>query len=154
MTRFTEADLELRGFIVYGARAVKAINQAAAKMSKGKYVDADLKRKLLAARGNIEAMFEVQLLDTGLRRQPQFQFRPMDNRKFRVDVAFRRERFEQSEIIFEVQGHVHRIKAQFLRDMERHNTLTQAGWTIYYISGDMVRDGRGVELAKRIIGCR
>lgn len=109
-------------------------------------------RYLRAANGEIEAMFEVQLLELDLHRTPAFQYRPLPDRKFLLDVAFPRVKVEQSPIAFECQGNVHRIKAQFKRDMERHNLLTRAGWTMYYMSGDMIRDGRAAKFVKEVIG--
>lgn len=101
-----------------------------------------------AANGQIEAMFELQLLDAGqLGEAPVFQAPAIKGRKFKLDVAFVRRK-----IGFEVQGHVHRIKEQFLRDMKRHNMLTLDGWTMYYVSGDMVRDGSGLQLVKEVVG--
>lgn len=115
---------------------------------------------IAAMRGEPEALFRIQLLEVVLLRRPAFQYPAIPTRKFRIDVAFPAigkpgsgMPIYRPPIAFEVQGNVHRIKQQFYRDMERHNLLTEAGWTIYYVSGPMVRDGTGLELVKRIIGC-
>lgn len=138
-------------FRLGGYRTRTRIEQKVAKT-----MNADVDRKVRAAGGEIEAMFELQLLDAPLLIVPAFQLKPIANRKFMVDVAFVSGSVmaNQPGTVFEVQGHVHRIKAQFLRDMERHNLLTELGWIMYYVSGDMVRDGRGLELVKRVVGTR
>lgn len=106
-------------------------------------------RVLRAASGNIQALFELQLLDAKLNTAPRFQFKPLPHRRIRLDCAWLT---ITAYIAIEVQGMVHRIKRQFKWDCERHNLLTEAGWTMYYVTGDMVRDGSALKLAKRLIG--
>lgn len=142
--RFSED--QLRELMSRGHRAHRAAAQLA------KHVDAELERKIRAANGDIEAIFQLQLLDVSWPAlgEPRFQHPPIEGRKFRLDVAFPF-LLSRRYIGIEVQGHVHRIKHQFLRDMERHNLLTEAGWAMYYVSGDMVRDGRAAALAERVV---
>lgn len=141
-TRFTAADLARTSV---GRAALKKLNldriDRASPATK-EHTD----RLMRAAAGEIEAIFEVQLLAADLTPPPEFQYPPMTTRKIRLDVAFR-----LRKIGFEVQGHVHRIRAQFLSDMERHNLLQKAGWRLFYVSGDMVRSGRGIALVREVL---
>lgn len=157
--RFTEDDLKRAGIVIDGDRAgrkrmVDQVNKAATAEAKviRKIVDEDVQRKVLAAQGNIEALFQVQLLEVSWPAlcDPRFQWAPIESRKLRLDVAFPF-LINCKPVGIEVQGHVHRIKKNFLADMERHNLLTEAGWTMYYVSGDMIRDGRALALAKRVV---
>lgn len=146
--RFSEG--QLAEFMARGQRTQKAVD--AVEAAAVRVLKEDVDRKMRASGGDIEAMFELQLLEVKWPAlcEPRFQWPPLEGRKFRLDVAFPFV-IDIEPVGIEVQGHVHRVKKQFLADMERHNLLTEAGWTMYYVSGDMVRDGRAVALAKRVI---
>lgn len=151
MVRFTEADLAKTAA---GRRALerdKKIQQAGFKKMAAAVDREVVDRIVRAGNGEIEAILELQLLEAGLSRTPQFQYRAIPSRKFRLDVAFPPTNGYVRAIGFEVQGMVHRIKAQFKRDAERHNLLTRWGWTMYYVTGDMVRSGDALKLVKEII---
>jgi len=47
-------------------------------------------------------------------------------------------------IAVEVDGVVHRIKAQFQRDREKHNLALIAGWRVLHVSPDDVRSGKAL----------
>ena len=74
----------------------------------------------------------------------QFQYLP--TRKFKADFAW-----PDKKLALECDGMVHRIKERFEADVERHNELLMAGWRVFRVTGKMVRDGRAIELVRKII---
>lgn len=60
-------------------------------------------------------------------------------RKWRVDFLWRAQ-----GLVVEVDGEVHRIKARFHGDIEKHASLVLAGWTLLRVDGRTIRAGIAV----------
>src|SRR5262245_1384575 len=86
-----------------------------------------------------EDLFAAQLDAQGIRYVREYRFLP--GRRFRFDFAL--EPLYRS-IAVEVDGVVHRIKAQFQRDREKHNLALIAGWRVLHVSPDDVRSGKAL----------
>jgi very-short-patch-repair endonuclease len=86
---------------------------------------------------------------------PERQYKYLHDRKFKADFAWPKNMAgyppEMKPLAIEVQGMVHRVKKQFESDAVKHNTLTEAGWTIYYVTGKMIRSGDAIKLVERIL---
>lgn len=78
--------------------------------------------------------------------RPVRQHAYLPNRKFLADFAW-----PDRKLALEVDGMVHRIKARFEADAERHNTLLEAGWRVYRVTGKMVRSGAALALIERVL---
>ena len=71
-------------------------------------------------------------------------------RQWRFDFAW-----ELRLIALEVEGGTwsggrHVSGSGFEKDLLKYNAATLAGWSVYRVTGKMVKDGRALELAKRI----
>lgn len=73
-------------------------------------------------------------------------------RKWRFDFVYR-----QPAFIFEVEGGIwmrgggaHSRPANIERDIEKYNTATLAGFAIYRLTPDMIRDGRAYNLLVKL----
>jgi hypothetical protein len=109
-----------------------------------------------SAKHHLEHDFANQLQAAGI-RAPIRQFSPFPDRGIRIDFAWPVLASAYSfgdwkpGVAFEVQGMVHRIKERFKADARRHNDLVLAGWTVYYVTGDMIRDGSALKLAQAVL---
>jgi hypothetical protein len=144
MARWTADDVA--DFVKRGGRAQAAVNAAIAKAAP----------KKRSGKSELEGAFREQLRVAGV-RLPIMQYSPFPLvSNIRLDCAWPVIPSDphldwQPGIAIEIQGMVHRIKEQFKADCRRHNMLVQAGWTVYYVDGEMVRDGSALELAKAVI---
>lgn len=77
---------------------------------------------------------------------PTPQFQPFPERRFRVDFAW-----PDRRVIVEVDGEVHRIKARFHADIEKHALLVLAGWTVLRVGGREVRSGQAVQWVRQVL---
>lgn len=78
--------------------------------------------------------------------EPVRQHRSINDRKFRADFAW-----PDMMVILECDGGVHRIKARFHADIERHNLLLLAGWRVLRAGRVEIHDGRALGWLKQIL---
>lgn len=93
----------------------------------------------------LEAMVELQLRALKL-PTPVKQYRPFRDRRITLDFAW-----PDRMLAVEAHGAAHRTKERFYTDAERHNTLLEAGWKVYLVTGRMARSGESVPLLQRIL---
>lgn len=95
----------------------------------------------------LEQTFADQLREARL-PPPIRQFCPFPDRAIRLDFAWPGRATDPilPGVAIELQGMAHRIKGRFKEDHHRHNALVLVGWTVYYVNGDMVRDGSALDL--------
>lgn len=74
------------------------------------------------------------------------EYRFHETRKWRIDLAFPD---MKPPLAVEVDGAVHRIKARFHSDIEKHQALFFAGWRLLRVSTKQVRIGEAVRLIER-----
>ena len=86
-----------------------------------------------------EDLFAAQLDAQAIAYEREYRFLPA--RRFRFDFAILP---LYRCIAVEVDGAVHRIKAQFRRDREKHNLALIAGWRVLRVGSDDVRSGRAL----------
>jgi very-short-patch-repair endonuclease len=97
-----------------------------------------------------EMYFQIQA--AGL-PEPLLQFRPIKGRKYAVDFCFL-----DARLILEIEGGLgqaqsgHRSYSGVVRDIEKYNALTLAGWRVLRVTSDMVHDGRALALIERALG--
>ena len=68
----------------------------------------------------------------------EFVFHP--KRLWRIDFAW-----PERKLAVEIDSSVHRIKARFASDIEKHNALNMAGWTLLRYTARMVKAGTAIE---------
>jgi very-short-patch-repair endonuclease len=78
---------------------------------------------------------------------PMREHYPFRDRKFRLDFSW-----PDLLIALEVDGAVHRIKARFHADIERHNLLLLAGWRVLRAGREEIKDGRALGWLKQLLG--
>lgn len=78
----------------------------------------------------LEALF-MELWD-GEPPKREYKFSPISDH--RLDFAW-----PNKKVALEVDGMVHRIKARFRTDVNKHNLLMTLGWRYYRITGEMLR---------------
>lgn len=86
----------------------------------------------------IAALFALHLRADKL-PPPVPEYLPFPDRKFRIDFAWPAVKFA-----VEVDGEVHRIKARFHSDIEKHALLAMDGWVLLRVGGREVRSGVAV----------
>lgn len=90
-------------------------------------------------RSELEILFEHHIAQLRL-LAPEFEYKgAVPGREFRIDFCW-----PERKIAVEVQGMVHRIKARFKADTEKHCLLVIHGWKVLPVSGDDIRSGRAV----------
>jgi very-short-patch-repair endonuclease len=67
-------------------------------------------------------------------------------RDFRLDFAW-----PDRKLGVEVQGMAHRIKGKFHSDIEKRALAMLDGWKVLEVSGQAVRDERGIEWLKQLM---
>lgn len=92
----------------------------------------------------LEDQLNEQLKAAGLNLKRQFKWMP--NRKYRADFAH-----IESRTLVELDGAVHRIKAQWRRDMLKRQNAIQCGWRMLPIGTWQVRNGTAAELVRQVI---
>lgn len=70
-----------------------------------------------------------------------------DDRNWRIDLAW-----PQQKLAVEIDGSVHRIKARFQADIEKHQALFFAGWRLLRVSTHQVRDRVALRLIEMALG--
>lgn len=109
------------------------------------------KQATLARRkhGNVPSPIEAQMAQQlalaaaeGAIPSPVAQYKPLDDRRFRLDFAW-----PDGRLALEVDGAVHRIKGAFKKSFERQYLLLMAGWTVLHVGGDEVRSGKALQWA-------
>lgn len=90
-------------------------------------------------------VLRIQMISAGL-PEPYREHVFHDTRNWRIDLAY-----PDRRLGIECDGGVHRIKARFLRDIEKHNALVMCGWRHIRVTPAMVRDGSALELVKVFI---
>lgn len=86
----------------------------------------------------LEIMMEEQIIGSDLPR-PTREYRALPNRKYRMDFAW-----PDCKFALECDGSVHRIKARFLSDIERHNLITLAGWKVLRVGRLQIKSGQAM----------
>ncbi|MCC6530943.1 MAG: DUF559 domain-containing protein [Burkholderiales bacterium] len=92
-----------------------------------------------------EAILRDSIVSAGL-PEPYREFTWHPTRGWRLDLAW-----PERRLAIEIDGGVHRIRDKFARDIERHNTLTLAGWRYIRVSPDQVRTGEALELVRQLL---
>ena len=98
------------------------------------------------APSQIHIRMRQQIQQAGL-PTPIEEYYHIKGRDFRLDFAW-----PDRKIGVEVQGMAHRIKGKFHADMEKRILGLLSGWRVMEVSGDMVRDERGIGWLKQLIG--
>lgn len=97
-------------------------------------------------RSELEIIFEQHVAQLRL-PAPEREFKgAVPGREFRLDFAW-----PDRKVAVEVQGMVHRIKARFKADTEKHCLLVVHGWKVLPVSGDDVRRGRAVQWVESLL---
>lgn len=94
----------------------------------------------------LERAMLAQIVAAGI-PQPEREYLPFEDRKFRIDFAW-----PGVKVALECDGHVHRIKARFHADIERHNLLLLAGWRVLRAGRIEIQDGRAMGWLKQALG--
>jgi very-short-patch-repair endonuclease len=76
----------------------------------------------------------------------EYAFDPV--RRWRIDFAWPD---HVPPLAVEVDGAVHRIKARWNADAEKHLALALAGWMLIRVTGRMVRSGTAIEALERVL---
>lgn len=103
-----------------------------------------------AVREQLEADFFVQFRGSGV-PAPATQVKHVPGRAFRLDFAW-----PELKLGVEVDGGIksrqksHTSVGGILRDIEKHNSGIEQGWTVIRLHTDMVYDGSGFQLVKRV----
>ena len=93
----------------------------------------------------IHIRMRQQIQQAGL-PAPVEEYYHIKGRDFRLDFAW-----PDRKIGVEVQGMAHRIKGKFHSDIEKRALAMLDGWRILEVSGDTVRDERGIEWLKQLL---
>lgn len=70
----------------------------------------------------------------------------LEGRKFELDFAW-----PQWKAGIEIDGHVHRVKARFTSDLEKHALALLDGWTILRVGGANIRSGEAFTWAEKFL---
>lgn len=87
----------------------------------------------------LEGRLAQQMIAAGLKFERQYKWCP--GRKFRADYAM-----PERKLLIELDGAVHRIKAQWKRDIIKRQLAITHGWTMLPIATDQVRSGTAVDV--------
>lgn len=93
----------------------------------------------------IHIRMRQQIQQAGL-PPPIEEYYHIKGRDFRLDFAW-----PDRKIGVEVQGMAHRIKGKFHADIEKRALAMLQGWRILEVSGDTVRDERGIGWLKQLL---
>lgn len=99
-------------------------------------------KKNMRAKPGYEGVLAGQCAGLGLppcEREYRFNLQ----RRWRVDLAW-----PGKMLAVEIDGAVHRIKARFHADIEKHQALFFAGWRLLRVSTQQVRSGDAVKLVQ------
>jgi hypothetical protein len=77
---------------------------------------------------------------------PEREFKFHETRKWRIDLAY-----TDRKLAIEVDGMVHRIESRFKRDIEKHQALFLAGWSLLRVSTAQVKSGEALRLVERAL---
>jgi very-short-patch-repair endonuclease len=114
--------------------AVRSFLQMARAQGKVGHVDSE-----------IEATLAQQL--RAAKVEPwERNYRALPDSKMEVDFAWPRLR-----LAIEVQGHVHRIKANFHRDIQKAARLQLEGWQLLAVDGLSIRSGQALVWALQFL---
>lgn len=102
---------------------------------------------------DLEEEFSWQLEVSGVpapKREHKFALKLEPPRQWRFDFAW-----EGQCIAIEVEGGTwsggrHVSGAGFEKDLLKYNAATLAGWSVYRVTGKMVKDGRALELMQKV----
>lgn len=87
-----------------------------------------------------ETWLANQLVAAGL-PEPARQFRWLDDRQYRADLAY-------GNLLIEVDGAAHRIKGRFLDDIEKNQQAILNGFYLLRIATSQVRNGKAVDIIR------
>lgn len=90
-----------------------------------------------------ETWLANQLEQAGLPK-PARQFRWLDDRQYRADLAY-------PPLLIEIDGAAHRIKGRFLDDIEKNQQALLAGYWLLRIATSQVRNGKAVDIIRRAL---
>jgi len=98
----------------------------------------------------LEDTYAAQLDGAGVAYQRELTLIP--GRKFRFDFVF-----EQADLVVEIEGAIwiggrHTSGAGFLKDCEKYNLLTEAGWQLLRFPTNLIRDGSALKQTLRVLG--
>lgn len=82
----------------------------------------------------------------------QREYRFDSVRLWRLDFAWpeRKVAVEVEGGIWRRGGGAHSHPTNILRDIEKHNAYTLAGWKVYRVTGEMVKQGTAVDLLQKV----
>ncbi len=106
---------------------------------------ASLKPKAPPGPSQIHIRMRQQIQQAGL-PEPIEEYYHIKGRDFRLDFAW-----PDRKIGLEVQGMAHRIKGKFHADIEKRALALIDGWRILEVSGNAVRDERGIGWLKQLM---
>jgi very-short-patch-repair endonuclease len=128
-----------------GVRGIAGEQPADRRQSPGRAeVQADIKPP--RERSQLEVRFEQQIAAHGL-PAPVTEYFHITGRDFRLDFAW-----PALRIGVEVQGGAHRVKARAAADIEKRALSLLAGWRVIEVDGAAVRDERGIQWLKQLMG--
>ena len=132
-----------------GSQTMAPIGQTEPKaiaVSRGKYPSGQDKPKPPPGPSQIHIRMRQQIQTAGL-PEPVEEYYHIKGRDFRLDFAW-----PDRKIGLEVQGMAHRIKGKFHADIEKRALAMLDGWRVLEVSGNAVRDERGIGWLKQILG--
>jgi len=131
-----------------GSQTLAPIGQTEPKaiaVSRGKYPSGQEPAKAPPGPSQIHIRMRQQIQQAGL-PPPIEEYYHIKGRDFRLDFAW-----PDRKIGVEVQGMAHRIKGKFHADIEKRALAMLQGWRILEVSGDTVRDERGIGWLKQLL---
>lgn len=94
----------------------------------------------------LERRFSQQLADNPDLPPHQRNYFFLPDRDMELDFAW-----PMVKLAVEVQGGVHRIKAMFMRDIEKRAFAMLAGWRVLELDDDAIRSGRGLQWLRTLL---
>lgn len=95
-----------------------------------------------------EKQLALQLTLMGF-TEHEVDVRYLKDRLHRADVLFRKER-----LVVEIQGHVHRIRDKWERDIEKAQLTLMAGYRLLPVSTKQVKTGVAADIVKAALDLR
>lgn len=92
-----------------------------------------------------EKQLALQLATLGF-REFEVDARYLPDRLHRADVLFRREM-----LVVEIQGHAHRIRDKWVRDIEKAQLTLMAGYRLLPVSTKQVKTGVAADIVRKAI---
>ena len=93
----------------------------------------------------LEATMAFQLDAAGFGSY-ECEYRWHPTRRWRADFCF-----DVDRVLIEVEGFGHHYLSRYLPDIEKYNEAAILGWTVIRVTGNMVNDGRALQVVERAL---